>query len=291
MVDAPAVDGERTILASPFPAAAGRVLVSPFQFLVTGEDNLRIEGWSSASGVTLVVVYRFADTKGRIVANDVRLPLTGDRLGAELDVKLGEGYLVNLSVFTSGGAPGTGQVFTCVKLIRGFTGATMVLGLLAQGYVTNEQGLGWPGSPIESSLAGLGHVFTTTGTNPAANTEISETVPTGARWELLHFAAVLTTNATVADRRPKIRFIQNGVQAFVSPAPATIPASTVRGLGWAQGLPLAVAFSTERLLAGLVTPSLLFAGNQIQTTTTAMQATDDYDAPVYTVREWLTADA
>ena len=290
MADTPATTGERTILASPFPAAGGRVLVSPFQFLVTGEDNLRIEGWSSVSGAVLAVAYRFADTKGRIVANVVRVPLTSDRLVSELDVKLGEGYLVNMSIFVVGAAPLIGQVFTCIKLIRGFTGATIVLGLLAQGYVTHEQGFGWPGSPLVTSLEGPGVLRYVIGTDPAPGAEILEVVPTGARWELHTFSGVLVPNATVATRRPFLALMDTNLNTwFRAPHVGTAAASETRFFGWGQGTPYETVFDANALASGLPGAPVLLAGHGITTSTSNLQPGDNWTPPRYLVTEWLEA--
>lgn len=290
MVDAPAAAGERTILASPFPAAGGRVLVSPFQFLVTGEDNLRIEGWNTASGAALVVAYRFADLKGKIVANEFVLPLTADRLVAEQDFRLGEGYLVNMSVLVRGGAPRVGQTFCCIKLIRGLTGATMVLGLLAQGYVTEEQGIGWPGSPIADSISGGGYARTITGTNPAAGMELTETVPTGARWQLLGIRAHLIASAVVANRRPRLLF-DNGASIWMqSNSVFTTPANGNDDYTWAAGGWIENVIGAGGVCGGIPVDAPLIAGSRMRTDTSGLDAGDNWGAPTYTVREWLEAD-
>lgn len=289
MADTPAAAGERTILASPFPAAGGRVLVSPFQFLVTGEDNLRIEGWSAVDGATLSVAYRFADTKGKIIANTVHLALTGDRLVRELDVKLGEGYLVNMSIFMTGVSPLVGQVFTCIKLIRGFTGATIILGLLAQGYITHEQGIGWPGSPLVTSLDTLPVPRLILGTEPAPGSEIAETVPTGARWQVVSVRFTLTTDATAANRTVRLRFNTSGTEAFRVPGGAVQTASLAVLYNFAVGVTRMT--SSVGGVQNLPLPSDLWlnAASQVQTISENLQAGDDYTQPQLFVREQLEA--
>src|SRR5439155_18890058 len=103
--------------------------------------------------------------------------------------KLGKGAILNLTVFASAGAPLMGQTYVIVQLIKGLTGATIVLGTLLGGYLTATQALGWPGSPIISSTDGEGCTRLIVGTTPAAEANILETVPTGARWELLSLEA------------------------------------------------------------------------------------------------------
>lgn len=281
---------ERVIVASPIPAAGGRVLVSPFQYLVTGEDNLRIEGWNSKAGVALEVSYRFADLKGKITPERHVVPLTADRVVTERDVKLGEGYLVNLAVFAVGAAPLTGQTFVCIKLIRGLTGATIVLGLLLGGYVTAEQGLGWPGSPIGSSLDGEGVLRPITGTDPAAGVNISETVPTGARWQLFSLAADFFTDATAGVREVLLTIDDSGaLYHLASIQPFQQAPSTSRRYCWATGMPLGTSLGVQNLatLAGLPSPCYLLAGHRVQTYVANFAAGDNWGPPTFLAREWL----
>jgi hypothetical protein len=282
---------EREFVAQPLATAGGRVIVSPFQFQTTGEDNLRISGWASLSDVVLVVHGRRFDDEGRQHTFGHRVPLSGDRLVTTLDFALGSGYLVNMVAFTEGTAPKMGQVFASVKLIRGLSGATILVGALLQGYLTPVQVLAWPGSPLVNSHDGAGAVRVVSGTNPAAGSEISETVPTGARWLLTALAFTLVTDATVALRQPTLLYDGGSATDFFrSGSPGSQTASQTNSYQFAGGMPLATLVGTIAVLAGLPDAHVLLPGHRFRTATANLQAGDDYATPIYVVREWLEVD-
>ena len=169
--------GERVVAASPIPIAGGRVIASPFQFYLDGNDNIRVEGWNSCIGAVLEVQGRAIDENGQTQTFNMSLPLTADRMRARRDFAAVRGYILNLIAIARDVEPCIGQTFVRVSIIRGFTGATIVLGVLLQGYVTSQQGLGWPGSPIENSLEAFPVNRCLLGTVPSVGQNFSETVP------------------------------------------------------------------------------------------------------------------
>lgn len=282
---------ERVFLASPIASGRGGVIVSPFQFILTGDDHLRIEGWNIVPGAVLELSYRFADLQGNIIAERQVLPLTADRVSAKLVVPLREGYLVNMIAIVTGAAPRIGQTFCCVKLIRGLAGSAIVMGLLLQGYVTAEQGLGWPGSALTDANSVGGAVRVVTGTDPAAGLDISETVPAGATWELLAVRLVLVTSATVADRRPILILRVGGVFVASIPLYGVIPANQTSVVTWAGGAAVDTSPTTVALVGLLPDKTILPAGSIISLLTLNLQVADNYAAPTLLVRETLDVDA
>jgi hypothetical protein len=281
---------EQVFLAQPVPSAGGRVIVSPFQFAVDGGDHLRIEGWNTLTGVSLQVSYRFARLAGTITAHRRDLALTADRLSTALVVALEPGYLVNLVVLVTGAAPSIGQTFVSIKLQRGLGAAAITLGLLVQGYVTAAQGLGWPGSPISDSVSGGGYLRNITGTDPAVGSEVAETVPVGARWELIGFRIVLVTSPTVIARRPILIFMTAALVTYMSSSsPSVSAASLTKEYVWNQDLAIAVEIASDRGQAGVPGAQLL-AGNAIRVACINFQADDNWDAPTFTVKEYLEVD-
>lgn len=282
---------ERVFLGSPIPSAGGRVLVSPFQFLVTGEDNLRIDGWNTVTGCVLTVAWRFADLDGTIRPYERTVPLTADRTKTTVNVPLGVGYLVNLAVYASGAAPRVGQTFVSVKLIRGFTGAMLVLGWLVQGYVTAEQALGWPGSAIQSSTTGEAVVRTILGTAPAAGAVILETVPTGARWELIMVYCQFTTTGAGAAREVVFSVPDAALFLTLVPNTATIPISVTVRLSFGPNLSALSDSTFVNRCTPFPQPLVLLAAQQFQISAFNLVAGDQFTAPQYQVREWLEVDA
>lgn len=282
---------ERAFLASPIASAGGRVIASPFQFLVDGTDHLRIEGWNIKTGAALEVTYRFVGLDGTIRVERHVLALTADRSAAELNVTLAPGYLVNMIAVVVGATPKIGETFVCIKLIRGISSAAIVVGMLLSGYVTAEQGLGWPGSPIGDSLSGDGVTRTIVGTTPAAGNDLAETVPTGARWEFISLATHLHASATAGARTPFLVF-RSGSDIFCrATPPLQVMASEDSFLNWGAGMPSIGVAAYTSFQAGTPNKMALLAGEVFATATGGLKVDDQYGAPTYKVREWLEVDA
>lgn len=158
---------------------------------------------------------------------------------------------------------------------------------LCQGYVTGLAGLTWPPGIHRHELEGPGNTRVITGTDPAAGNEISETVPTNAVWKLLAIRFKLVTDATVATRRVSLK-IDDGANVFYWYSFSTTQSESetknysLRAGSFAENNNIA----TE-VIAPLGGTLLLLEGFRIRTSTTNLQAGDNYGAPVLYVEEWI----
>jgi hypothetical protein len=277
---------ERIYPAIPQIIGGGRILPSPSQFYVTGEDRLRVVTASSIVGAGVKIQWRMATLKGDTVPNSQDHTPNSDRSVKVQDFELGDGSLLNVTAFASAGAIRTGQLYVMIQLVRGRGLAAIVLGTILGGYVTTTQALGFPGSPIVGSLEGGGCPRTISGTDPAAGVEQLETVPTGARWELKAWFGRLVCSATVATRQPTLvlNYSTNNIQIGF---PTSAAASQTQNWMAAQGMPLSTKIGAASDLCGLPIGMQLIAGNSFGTSTTGLQVGDDWGAPVYNVNEWL----
>lgn len=262
---------------------------SPFHFLFTGEDRLQLESWNSVSGVTLSIQGRVWEPKTgiRTFAQDI-VPNTDRTIGTSL-ITFGIGYLLNCVVFASAGSPRVGQTFISLHVVRGSTGALTRLATLLQGYVTRSQELAFPGSPVVTSEEGGGVIRTITGSNPAANSEWSETVPTGARWHLQGVSARLVASAAAGNRSPALTVVSGGVNLGFFPIPSIQVPSESREWYWWNGTPYDVQITGAHYIGGLPNDLIVLGGETITTATNNFQAGDDWQAPTLRVREWLEA--
>lgn len=276
--------------ASP-PVQEGQLAPSPYNFLFTGEDNIRVTSHNSQTGVVIAIQGRMWSAGAGIRPfGHVHVPFT-DRSARTEVFTMGEGYLLNVSVFASQGTPRMGQTFVRVQVIRGSTGATYVLGTLVQDYLTSNQDLAWPGSPIRRSSDGPGYVRTLEGTSPGAGNEVNEAVPTGASWDIESIQVELTTDATVLQRFPQIQF-QNGVTTLVSIWPTGgVPQSTQRKIFWVKGMPMDASTTfQDSQVQGLPTTMVLRGGQSFRTNTGNLQAADAYGSVDFQVTERLEAN-
>jgi len=278
---------EQVFPGRPLAFAGGRILPTPSQFYTTGEDRLRIVSVNSLTGVALKVQWRFANSDGQVIPSSQDHTPNTNRSVKTQDYGLAVGSLLNVTVFASAGSPRVGQTYVMVQLVRGVGAAAIVLGTLLAGYVTGTQALGFPGSPIVSSLEGGGLVRTIQGATPAPGAEFTETVPTGARWQLLGLQASLTTSATVANRRPSVVWSVNGAQVGRSVQVTDVAASSSGVFNWAAGMTLSAAIFAGVNVVGLPLDLQLLAADFFASTTTNLQAGDQWTLTRYVVREWL----
>lgn len=255
-------------------------------FPVSLGDALQISSWNALASVTLVIRGYARTEDGRWVPFDGAHVANTNRTIASTVIGLPEGELRNVTVFVSGAAPIVGQTFVRLQLVRGSGTAAIVLVTLAADYVTAVQPLAWPGSPVRRSVEGRGALRSVTGTDPAANTEISETVPTGARWRPRSIRFVLVTDANAANREVAL-VLDDGTNAYARIASgATQVASLTHGYTFARGAQK-IAPGVALAHALPMPDVIMLAGHRIATATTAIQATDNYGAPQLLVEEHL----
>lgn len=281
---------ERTFLAAPIADAGNRVIASPFQFAVDGTDNLRVSAASSLAGVVIGIDYRFLGEDNTIRAASLEFRPTATRMMTSAGFALGKGYVLNLTCFAKSGNPRIGQVFVKIDIIRGLSAATIALGTMLQGYITAKQGLGWPGSPIENSLAAEPVDRTLAGTVPAAGAQFKETVPAGARWDVISIFARLVTSGTPANRFVNLGWVRDNKThgSFLQPTPQV--ASRTFFYTWGQNLPMLMDATNFRAQQPISYPALLRAGDWFESQVENLQADDQWGPINYTVREWLEVD-
>lgn len=260
-------------------------LQSPAAFYVTGEDALQLSVINMAAGVTVVMSGRFLGLDGTPSPFQWSLVPATDRSLSSLVKSLGEGWLLDVTVNVAAGAPVTGQTWARLQIVRGLTNVGIVLGTLCSGYITAVQPATFPRGLVRSSLDGAGVIRSITGTNPAAGANISETVPTGARWRLLSVLLRFVTEATAGNRDVTL-VIDDG---------ANVIANISSGFTHAASLTYDYSFAGEgSRYNGTVSnfivvplPRLtLLAGYRIRSATGGIQPLDDYGAPQLLVEEW-----
>lgn len=263
-------------------------LPPPSDLYVGPDDGLLLRATNSASGVVVKITGMFLRPDGQLIPLEFKLAPTSDRTINTVAWPLGEGYLLSLAAFIDSGTLKRGQCFVQVRATRGIQSSRFHYAQLMSGYVSTSDPLGWPGDPRRSSLEGRGNLRSITGTDPAANVEIAETVPTGAQWLLYAVKATLVTDANVANRQSMLAIKDSaGVLVAVSPFPGTQAASLTNDLHWMAGVTHAVQILSTSKTAGLPTPMYLSAGFTINTVTSLRQVGDNYGAPQLLVEEWL----
>jgi hypothetical protein len=125
---------------------------------------------------------------------------------------------------------------------------------------------------------GRGFATTTVTSDPAANTQISQTVPTNESWRFISATVTFVTSATVANRNPSLVF-DDGTNVFARmQARNNITATNTTVLTWGCGLISGTDIVLNVLNMSAPCGTRLNAGYKITTATIGMDATDNYGA-------------
>lgn len=162
-----------------------------------------------------------------------------------------------------------------------------VIALLCAGYVTDTGTQAFPNGKIESSLDGPGLVRTITGTDQAAGVNISETVPTGARWKLRSILFTLVTSATVTTRVVQLEIDDGTTVSWFFRDSSGQAASVTRRYLFANNFQSRIDPGSDNQYMTLLLDAFLLAGYRIKTNPDNFQAGDNFGAPIYIVEEWI----
>lgn len=272
------------------PAAVAQLpqLAGGTPLYLSGEDALKLTAWNSAAGVTVRMTGRFLPVNsGRVARFAYDLVPATDRSASTRVCPLGEGWLLDVSVIASAGTPTVGQCFVAVTVTQGQVTGALDLSLLLTGYVTAASRAGWPNNQLLKPVEGAYGLRSITGTDPAANVEISETVPARTRWQLLAVEFTLVTDANVAARRVQLVF-DDGANEYFRTTAQTDQAATVTTI-YAAGSSLISMFGNPTVMQGLALPNPMWlaAGHRFRTVTINRQVGDNYGAPQYLVGELI----
>ncbi len=264
--------------------------VPPSQYLyMRDEDSLNIVTRGNTVATTGRFAWRWLTAEGEV--KEGTKPLLGFGPGAAntLNIPMAEGWLLSFSLQMANGG-GAGQWgFAQVYITRASAPTLAGYGLIFQDYIPLNTGTGWPQATSKAVTDGAGTLRSITGTTPAAGAEISETVPNFIRWNLVGWRAILTTNATVANRNVSVQ-LTDGTNAFFKgasfqnqPASLAFPYSAINSM-------TALANLGGDIMVVLPIPIGLKTGFKIQTVTAGLQAGDQWSAPQYLVQEWGLSD-
>jgi len=210
-----------------------------------------------------------------------------DRSIALSDYPLPECFIVGLCASLYSLSVARGRVWVDATVCRGLPGPGAVsLHTLIQGYTSGRDVLKYPEGQWGESTDGRGWIRSITGTNPAAGSEISETVPTGALWWPIALIATLVTSATVADRYASL-ILDDGTTTYVQMGYGTAhQASNSITYLWAVHTRREAVSNAPKLIPlpdGIFMP----AGHRLRTSTFGWQTGDDWGAPQLLVEEWI----
>lgn len=136
-----------------------------------------------------------------------------------------------------------------------------------------------------------GWVHEVTVTNPSAGADWTYTVPTNSHQKILAVRAILTASATAANRIASVAIDDGTSNLTIVPVPlAAQTASQTTTYNWAPG----IGYRTQTPLSGNIQSFLEFPANislteagRVRTSTSGIQAGDQWSAIIVTVEEWI----
>jgi hypothetical protein len=267
----------------PTPSA----LFAPSPVYLTGEEAIRLTSIGNASGVTLTLAGRVLRPDNTRAPFVVQHTPNSNRTAATTTIALPEGWLLGLEVRVTGGTPASNAVWALIELVSGGGASLVALQALASDFVSLNAPLMWPSGLNVDPLDGAGCLRSITGATPGAGAEVSETVPTAARWELLALRLRLVTDANVANRTTQLTLDDGANLYFHSTPNNTAAASATHLIAWGAGMMTPFNAQVAVQLAALPTGNRLGPGHRIRTVTGNIQVGDQYSLLQYLVREWF----
>jgi hypothetical protein len=262
-------------------------LDAPSPVYLSGEEALRITSYCNTSNVTLTINGRLLRADGSpIPINERHVPGSSRAAGSSI-FPLSEGWLLGLVVTPASGVSVVGACWVVLDLVRGTGGSAQLVQTLGYGYVTTRSGFSWPGGVNLLGTDGPGMLRSIAGTTPAAGADISETVPTGARWEPISFTAQLVTGVAVGNRIVELNFDDGTTIYMRTSAQFNQVASRTDQYAFFQGSQAQAETNVSRVQVPIPVNARLAAGHRIRTNTTGLLAADQWSAVQYLVREWI----
>lgn len=199
---------------------------------------------------------------------------------------IAEGFLLSVAAFPANNAPLRGQCFVELGILRGRLADLQIAQVLLRDYLTEDHASGAPFGRQVSSVEGPGWLRSLGSADPAAGAEASQTTPADLRWKPLTVRAALTTDATAANRFPRLELVSGADVLWRShPHDAQI-ASQTRTYNWAVGgvyVASVAAGEHQNILPDLGLP----AGGILRTSTDGIVAGDDWGALRLLVEELI----
>jgi hypothetical protein len=178
----------------------------------------------------------------------------------------------------------SGTVFVRVAL----TVNGNILYSLISGYLWNLHTLSWPTSNLKPAMPDIGTELSITGANPAAGAQCSITVPANTLIEIDRIELPLVTAVAVANRRVHIQIFKSSYLIYEGISSVDQAASLTRMY---HGEPLGAngaANDDNDIVIPIPQGIKLLTGDTVTTTTTNMQAADDFGVPSIYGRMWPT---
>lgn len=251
-------------------------------------DRLYVATYSSVASLVVMFSGYFRKMNGDIIEYAVTVNPTSDRAVTAATQHFGAGFLLSCVVSLTSGSANRGQCYVRAQIQRSAGTPAIKLHGVVGGYVTDDYSPSFPYGSTQGPLEGSGYLRHVTGTDPAVGGDVSELVPTGARWAVLSVAVNLAVDATVVNRYVGCDFYRATFYlTSVISTQAQVANSPRQYLFMPDVEHLYVAATAQEIIA--IPQVSLAAGDEIAMYAVGMAAGDDFGAPDLYVEEWIEA--
>ena len=253
---------------------------------IQDQDELRLGVTTAIASIVVGVsgVLRNANDEDSVF--DMRVAATSDRVETVLQQNIGAGHILHCNSYLVSGTNIDRGVFVNARIVRESGAIDLPQLTLFSGYLDGGHQPSFPYGKHHAPLEGPGQVRAITGTNQAADTEITETVPAGAVWRLMGVRFQLVTGAAAAARQVTL-IVDDGTNTiWQADGNATQADTLTRNYNFFPWSTLPTAAGTE--IFGFIPPNMLLRNAfRIRTSRTNGVAGDNYGAPIMLVEEWM----
>lgn len=269
------------------PAAIGRGLVaSSFQYYLSGVESLRVTVQAILPGGRVDVLWRtWRESDRQIVLTRESIDYGSVvALSTTHEYPLQAGALLNVRVGVGSGTAFYGLLWVRVQLLQGQGAAALVVGTLVQGYISSQNDLGWPGSPIEKQDQTSGCIVSVAGVLGA--TSVTWTVPTGERWRVICGRFTYVAGGAAGNRNPFVGAISaTGDFVYVGISPIVVVAGNTFTHAFAAGHSPTPDSGPQQAHLSFPNDLELGAGWAVTASVTGAQVGDGITAAVIAIRK------
>jgi len=250
------------------------------------DDLLYLRTFSVGSGITVTIRGRVLRKDGQITAFEFRQLINAGAAPFEKTFQLAEGFLLDLVAISQSAPLTRGLVFAQLGLARGNVATDQAVAILISDYLTSGGYLSWPFTTPRAFADGQGNPAQLSVGSPGAGADFAFSVGANNRLRVKSIAFTLTTSAAVATREVSLR-LDNGV-TVAGQFPASITQAASLAIEY-TGSAAPYAPATNAALANIPLPPdlLLPAGYNLRSSTTNLQAADQFSAIALIVEQWV----
>lgn len=226
---------EREIPPLNLARTPGFLSASIQQWPVFDNEHLFIQAQNISPTTDAVIRFQvraWSDVKRGFVTQqqDLTVPFNS---AASKTVIMDRGAIFSARVFLTTGPVQYGDVYVRIAVLRGLDPTIVGTGQIIQGYISTDNHLSWPGSPIQTLHEGRGVPRVWPFVNNTTNASLS--LFANRRWRVINATVVFTSSGAAGNRLILGEIFRGGVLVFQSAAAAVQPAGTVWTYSFSPG--------------------------------------------------------